>query len=732
MAKDKYLRAPIPTDKMPNSIPYIVTNECAERFSFYGMKTILTIFMTQYLMGTDGNLSVMSETEATTWFHVFSSAVYFTPILGALLSDIFLAKYKTIISLSIVYCLGHLALAMDETRMGLTLGLTLIAIGSGGIKSCVSANVGDQFGKSNQHLLPKIFGIFYFAINLGSFFSTILTPVLLKSYGPRVAFGVPGGLMLFATIVFWMGRNKYVHVPPSGVRGVKEAFGGDSFRIILRLSVLYVFVAMFWSLFDQTGSSWVLQACKMDRYWLRNEWLSSQIQAVNPLLIMIMIPIFSKLIYPGLNKIFRLTPLRKIAIGLFVAAASFAVISITERNITGGNIFKYSSKTKQESLSPFNLIDGQTGRIGWSSSTAPMPDEPVEIVLRLRERKAWNISSIQIDPATILGHEEMLGILDEFSDTYRKENKKEKRMVMKEAIGKAKDKVPWKLDYFVGSFSYDSLEEKFEAGKAAAAAIRPIGKAVLEELGEDPNLFNDTYYYPREIEVFCADFTDKLLPKCFYELGKDEQKKISDVTAYASEKGWTRVGTMKFTEDGQVQIQQFSPMRATHVYVQIKSNFGADRVKLDEIRVMTDDAIPEESRAMAGDVWPNVAAIGYRPNIFWQVIAYILLTAAEVMVSITGLEFSYTQAPKKLKSFIMSIWLLTVALGNAFASAVNAIISNEDGSSKLAGPNYFWFFTIMMLITAVGFIPVAAKYRVKEYIQDDAPADNQNESPAEG
>ena len=325
MAKDKYLRAPIPTDKMPNSIPYIVTNECAERFSFYGMRTILVVFMTQYLMGRDGNLAVMSETEATKWFHIFTSAVYFTPILGALLADIFLAKYKTIISLSIVYCFGHLALAMDETRIGLALGLTLIAIGSGGIKSCVSANVGDQFGKSNQHLLPKIFGIFYFAINLGSFASTILTPILLNAYGPSVAFGVPGGLMLLATIVFWMGRNKYVHIPASGTSFVKEAFSGDGLRAVLRLGVLYIFVAMFWSLFDQTGSSWVLQAGKMDRYWLRNEWLSSQIQATNPLLIMIMIPIFAKVIYPGLNKVFRLTPLRKISIGLFIGAVLLAI-----------------------------------------------------------------------------------------------------------------------------------------------------------------------------------------------------------------------------------------------------------------------------------------------------------------------------------------------------------------------------------------------------------------------
>jgi len=490
---------------------------------------------------------------------------------------------------------------------------------------------------------------------------------------------------------------------------------------------------MFWSLFDQTGSSWVLQAGKMDRYWLRNEWLSSQIQAVNPLLIMIMIPIFSKLIYPGLNKIFRLTPLRKISIGLFVGAASFAVIALAEHKITGGDIVKYSSKSENENLSPFKLIDGKEDSTGWSSEIAPDPNHPTELVIRLRERKAWEISSVAIDPATMLGYDEILETMDDLSTKYRKANQNEKNELVKKAKAEAKKMVPSKLDSFLGlkTFLFKSQEEKFELEKSTAVAIKPVGKKALEELGEDPRIFDDNYYYPKEIEVFCADFSGKLMPKFFYELGEDEQKKIPDVLQYAKEKGWTHVGTMQFTEDGKIQTQEFTPLQATHVYIQIKSNFGADRVKIDEIKVLTDEAIPEDSKATAEGIWPNVAAIGYKPSIIWQIIAYIILTAGEVMVSITCLEFSYTQAPKKMKSFIMSIWLLSVALGNAFAAAVNAIISIEDGSSKLSGANYFWFFTLMMLITALIFIPLAAKYRVKDHIQEEAPADNQGETPAE-
>jgi len=338
MADVPHLTAPVKTKEMPKGIPYIIGNEAAERYSFYGMKAILVIFMTKYLMDSDGARAPMTETEATTWFHLFNSAVYFTPLLGAIVADAFLGKYKTIVSLSIVYCLGHLALALDETRLGLAVGLTLIAIGAGGIKPCVSAHVGDQFGKTNGHLLTKIFGWFYFSINFGAFASQIMTPILLDLYGPHVAFGVPGGLMLLATIVFWMGRRVFIHIPAGGMAFLRETFSKDGLKIIGRLCIIYLFVAVFWALFDQSGSKWVLQADRMDRNWLGFEWLPSQINAINPIMIMVFIPIFTWLIYPGLNKVFPLTPLRKIGIGFFVAVPSFVIPAWIEMQINAGEL----------------------------------------------------------------------------------------------------------------------------------------------------------------------------------------------------------------------------------------------------------------------------------------------------------------------------------------------------------------------------------------------------------
>lgn len=332
----EYRSAPVPSESMPKGIPYIVTNEAAERFSFYGMKGILVIFMTKYLMDSQGNTDFMTGEEALEKYHLFTSAVYFFPALGALLSDVFLGKYRTILTLSVVYCLGHLALALDETRLGLTLGLTLIAIGSGGIKPCVSAHVGDQFGKSNSHLMEKVFNWFYLAINLGAFVSTLLTPWLLDNYGPHLAFGVPGLLMLLATILFWMGRNVFVHIPPGGMGFVKEVLSVEGLKALGKLSIIYVYVAMFWALFDQTGSAWVLQAEKMNRNFLGFEWLSSQIQAINPILILTLIPLFTLVIYPTVNKFWKLTPLRKITIGFFITVPAFLMPAWIEASIAAG------------------------------------------------------------------------------------------------------------------------------------------------------------------------------------------------------------------------------------------------------------------------------------------------------------------------------------------------------------------------------------------------------------
>ncbi|MBS1516340.1 MAG: POT family MFS transporter [Bacteroidetes bacterium] len=436
------------SNKMPRGIPYIIGNELAERFSYYGMKTILVVFMTQYIMNHSGQKDLMNETDAIGWYHWFSTANYFFPIVGAFLSDILWGKYKTIITLSIVYCLGHLALALDDTRLGLSIGLTLIAIGSGGIKPCVSAHVGDQFQEKNKHLLEKVFSFFYLSINIGAAISSLLTPVLLNQYGPHLAFGIPGALMLVATIIFYMGRHKFIAIKPAGWETYKrDLFSPQGKKAVANLFIMYLFIAVFWALYDQTGSSWVIQAGNMDRTvnlgFISFTLLDSQIQAINPVLVLTLIPIFSLFLYPKINKIWPLTPLRKISIGMFITALSYVLIAI-----------------------PQGMIDA-----------------------------------------------------------------------------------------------------------------------------------------------------------------------------------------------------------------------------------------------------------GGKPGVIWQVFAYVVLTLAEILISITGLEFSYTQAPNTMKSFIMGLWLLSVSFGNFLDTQINSFVTSlKDASGKITAA-YFWFYVILMGITAVLFLFVAMRYKEESYIQ---------------
>src|SRR5204863_5263955 len=152
-------------------------------------------------------------------------------------------------------------------------------------------------------------------------------PELLNRYGPKVAFGTPGVAMFIATLIFWIGRKKFVHIPPAGPsRFVRELFQADNLKALGNLLILVPFAAMFWALWQQNFSSWVVQSEHMNRHLFGKEWLPSQIQTVNPIFILLMLPLFSYLIYPAISKVFPLTPLRKFGMGLFTTVLAFLIV----------------------------------------------------------------------------------------------------------------------------------------------------------------------------------------------------------------------------------------------------------------------------------------------------------------------------------------------------------------------------------------------------------------------
>ncbi|MFW0716237.1 POT family MFS transporter [Pedobacter sp. N23S346] len=353
----------------PKSIGYIIANEGAERFSFYGMRSILATFLVFHFFNPTMNplLQITAEAKANETTHFFVSLAYALPFVGGLVADWFFGKYKVIIYVSIVYCIGHLCLALfDHDLEKFKYGLILIAIGAGGIKSCVSANLGDQFTVGNKHLMSKVYGWFYFSINAGSVLSTIVIPLVYDRYGAKWAFGIPGILMALATVIFFLGRKTYINIPPSGVNKnnfvfisiyalinwrskkkkqslldvAKEKFDHqkvEDVKTVYNVLAVFAFIPIFWALWDQNLSEWVLQATKMDRHILGINLLPEQIQTVNPFFLLVFIPIFNYWLYPFLDrKGLKTTPLRRIGAGLVLTAISFVIIALIQTSIDGG------------------------------------------------------------------------------------------------------------------------------------------------------------------------------------------------------------------------------------------------------------------------------------------------------------------------------------------------------------------------------------------------------------
>jgi POT family proton-dependent oligopeptide transporter len=349
--------------RLPSSVKYIIGNEACERFSFYGMSTILVPYMQQFLG--------WPQNTAESIYHYFVAAAYAMTVVGGWLSDRFFGRYRTILWLSYGYVLGHAVLAAGDFGFrvpALVVGMILIVIGQSGVKPNLSAFVGDQFRQDERHLLDRVYSWFYFAINVGSATSQIITPWLLAgcAFGAiklceRTAtawgFGVPGLLMAAALVIYLAGRQKYVKVPPAGrdpngflaVLGTRLFEGeqvarqrhGDAavegMRSVFRIALVFLPIIAFWALYFQYGSSWFNQAEKMDRDIFGWQMESAQMESLNAILILIMVPSFAYLVYPALERAgLRMTMLRRMGIGMFVSVPAFVSAAMIQRFIEAG------------------------------------------------------------------------------------------------------------------------------------------------------------------------------------------------------------------------------------------------------------------------------------------------------------------------------------------------------------------------------------------------------------
>lgn len=334
---------------MPLAVYFIVPNEFGERFCFYGITPLLNRFFRNYLA-----LGLVTASKLT---HAFKFLAYFTPLAGAAVSDTLLGKYHTIIYLSFVYVLGVFVTAIFSTpdlfglwkgvpsMWGPMFGLLLVAIGTGGIKPCVSAHGGDQFLDVQKVQLNKFYNFFYLAINAGSVIAILITPLIVNRscFGMEdacytYAYGICGFVMLLALALFMFGKNYYRVIAPSklfiplvacqmfytGFRRYLKAspserlqkkkltayvagdYPADIVREVddLKTMLLILLPApFFWMAFDQSGSTWQNQYIQMNANWFGFLSITEeQCQVLNGLMIIVLVPIFTSVIYPFLER----------------------------------------------------------------------------------------------------------------------------------------------------------------------------------------------------------------------------------------------------------------------------------------------------------------------------------------------------------------------------------------------------------------------------------------------
>ncbi|PKU37095.1 solute carrier family 15 member 1 [Limosa lapponica baueri] len=658
----------------PLSIFFIIINEFCERFSYYGMRAVLVLYFKYFLQWND-NLS-------TAIYHTFVALCYLTPILGALIADSWLGKFKTIVSLSIVYTIGQAIMSVSSindltdhnsdgspdnipVHIALSMiGLILIALGTGGIKPCVSAFGGDQFEEDQDKQRSRFFSIFYLSINAGSLLSTIITPILrAQECGIRskqrcypLAFGVPAALMAISLVVFIIGSGMYKKVKPQGniMIQVSKCIGfaiKNRFRhrskefpkrehwldwasekydkrliaqtkMVLKVLFLYIPLPMFWALFDQQGSRWTLQATTMDGNFGAIQIQPDQMQTVNPILIIIMVPVVDAVVYPLIKKCkINFTPLKKITVGMFLASLAFVAAALVQVQID--KTLPVFPAAGQSQIKVINL--------GTDNVTVKFEPQLPQVNVMPKDWTGYmTFESSQLQSLSITS-----GNKSKTENIKLEEGKRHTLGVKNYA-----NDIVFKL-------LLDNVTSKPEEGNNLIRFINNLPDPVNVTMGETSfgNLlsFSDSSY-----ELFPGG-------------RKDEITVIRNSTNFSV------------------------PSKAL--------GFGsAYTIVIDECSVNTCSVKYSE------DIPPNTV------HMAWQIPQYFILTCAEVVFSVTGLEFSYSQAPSNMKAVLQAGWLLTVAVGNIIVLIV-------AGASKLSEQwAEYVLFAALLLAVCIIFAVMAHFY----------------------
>ncbi|XP_041529174.1 solute carrier family 15 member 1 [Microtus oregoni] len=643
----------------PVSIFFIVVNEFCERFSYYGMRALLVLYFRNFLRWDDDL--------ATAIYHTFAALCYLTPILGALIADSWLGKFKTIISLSIVYTIGQIVIAVssihdltDHNRDGTPdslpvhvalsmIGLILIAFGTGGIKPCVSAFGGDQFEEGQEKQRNQFFSIFYLAINAGSLISTIVTPILrVQECGIHtqqacypLAFGVPAALMAVSLIVFVLGSGMYKKFKPQGnvmskvVKcigfAIKNRFRHRSkqfpkrehwldwakekyderlisqVKMVMKVMFLYIPLPMFW------GSRWTLQATTMSGKIGSMEIQPDQMQTVNAILIVIMVPIMDAVVYPLIAKCFNFTSLKKMTVGMFLAAMAFVAAAIVQVEI-------------DKTLPVFateNQVQIKVLNIGNGNMNVYLPGETVN--------------------------------LDQMSQT---------NSFMTFDVDKLTS-----INISSPGSPVTKVDPDFEPGQRYTLLVwAPSGMLVVKDgLNQKPEKGENGI---RFVNTLTEALTITMSGKVYANITSNN---ISNYQFFPSGQKEYTINSTEIASTCPSDFKSSSlDFGSAYTYVITRANDGCLEVKEFE------------------DIPPNTV------NMALQIPQYFLLTCGEVVFSVTGLEFSYSQAPSNMKSVLQAGWLLTVAVGN-----IIVLIVAGAGHFEKQWAEYVLFASLLLVVCVI-------------------------------
>ncbi len=615
-------------DRFPAGVPFIVGNEGAERFSFYGMRQLLYVYLTSLFVGFAAESLVApaqlaeAKVHATQITHLFMAGVYLFPMIGAILADRLLGKYQVIFWVSLLYCAGHAALALAGRAgvMGqlgwaegaMFTGLILISLGAGGIKPCVAANVGDQFTQANAHLVPRIFQIFYFIINFGSFFASALTPWLFKAYGAEVAFGVPGVLMAVAAVVFWLGRKKYVRVPPKP--------GG-------RLGAL-----------DFVASALL----------------------VSPLLVLVGIgaTVAERLVHACLNPAASAlgAALHQIA-GAYWPYAAGAAAGFS----LGVGLFGLRQQLAQDTgfcavlwYCWKNRRQRPPGAGFWAPARERFGEEAAE------------------------GPPAVLRIIVVFS------------MVS----------VFWAL--------FDQHSSTW-VEQAKAMNLRMTVPTIFWYGWVVPAVLMGTVYGAAWLFLWVAN---RPLPLRWTQilLGGLGVWAVGALLLQGYRGGTTTITLLpaQIAALNPLMVMIIIPLLNGLVYRPLER---CGRPLRPLPRMTIGMALAAGAFACVALLQARIEAAGPGSvHVLWQTIPYFLMTTGEVLVSVTGLEFAYTQAPRAMKSTVMGFWQLCVTFGNVLVAFLAPL-------QALSLARFFWIFAGLMVLATGIFALLAARYKGKTYLQ---------------